>query len=415
MRNFPNVYCSFSPGMPVVNGIPGSFLEAFKKIMVNGTDKVSYTEIKVIDGLAYITALVDWQVFHEGVTINVEGCDEPLLNGFQTVKTFTKFNYCFETTAADGTYGGSIKVNQPPAGWVILYSGTNEAVFVSGNLDTLGVCIKIKETTSLYADVEIYESMTSLTDGVNKANPLMLGANRVFRIVKTNQANTVQMHYWFAADNTSCHFCIDRKIEYNPDWNVFYGDYVISFGQCTSFNKNFKKNFYFIQPSCTSSESAGYYNIQNSLVGHNYDVNFFSNIVYYSGCYLSNNGFQNWKLSTVQAGNFSFNRTVLSGSVNNISLIQETPANFLVSPTILFSAEINFSGSALAEGYLEEVMFFNSFLFNFKEKFKIELVNNKKYILLPIKWRNDPIYNNTTIGSNGLGMVGILLGSKWGE
>ena len=58
MRNFPNVYCSFSPGMPVINGIPGSLVDMLKKVLTNGTDLFSFPEIKVLDGVATITGYI---------------------------------------------------------------------------------------------------------------------------------------------------------------------------------------------------------------------------------------------------------------------------------------------------------------------------------------------------------------------
>lgn len=414
MRNFPNVFCSFSPGMPIINGIPGSFLEAIKKILINGTDKASYTSITVQDGKAYVTALADYQVFFNGSTINIEGCNEPLLNGFKTIEGHSKYNFWFTTTAADGAYDGAIKINQPPCGWEILYSGTNEAVIISSNLDTLGVCIKIKDTNSTYAEVEIYESMSSLTVGVNKFNPSFFASNRVFRIVKSGTANSSAMNWWLIADNTSVHLSIDRKNNVNNNFSYYFGDYVISFGQCNSLDKAYSKNFYYLQTQTRNSDSEGYYDLTGSIVGICYPNSYWTNIDRYTGCFISNNNFQNWKLSTLNCGlGGSPGNWTLSGSRNNFNFYEDIPVETLVTPHILLTTEVYTAGAAIPTGIIKEALFIATNQYGNKEKFSLEVINGKKYILLPLNvkgWADSP---GTTYNGENLGLVAFLLDSKW--
>lgn len=414
MRNLPNVYCSFSPGMPVINGIPGSFLEAIKKILINGTDKASYTSITVEDGKAYVTALADYQVFFNGSTINIEGCNEPLLNGFKTVEGHSKYNFWFTTTAADGAYDGAIKINQPPSGWEILYSGTNEAVIISSNLDTLGVCIKIKDTNSTYAEIEIYESMSSLTVGVNKFNPTFFASNRVYRIVKSGVANSSAMNWWLIADNTSVHLSIERKNNINNNFSYYFGDYVISFGQCNSLDKAYSKNFYYLQPTSTSSDSVGYYNLTGSIVGFCNPNGYWSVIDRYTGCFISNNNFQNWKLATVLCGTSSYTVAVnISGSRSNFNFYEDIPVETLVTPHVLLTTEVYTASAAIPTGIIKEALYIATNQYGNKEKFSLEVINGKKYILLPLKHRNSSDAPGTTYDGDSLGLVAFLIDSKW--
>ena len=414
MRNFPNVFCSFSPGMPIINGIPGSFLEAIKKILINGTDKASYTSITVQDGKAYVTALADYQVFFNGSTINIEGCNEPLLNGFKTVEGHSKYNFWFTTTVADGAYDGAIKINQPPCGWEILYSGTNEAVIISSNLDTLGVCIKIKDTNSTYAEIEVYESMSNLTTGINKFNTAFFEINRVFRIVKSGTANSSAMNWWLIADNTSVHLSIDRKNNVNNNFSYYFGDYVISFGQCTTLDKIYSKNFYYIQPTSKNTDPAGYYDANGSLVGFSHPNGYTSQLNRYSGCFISNNNSQNWRLSTLLCATSSTTGSWnLSGSSNNFNFYDEIPLETLVTPHVLLTTEVYTAGAAVPTGIIKEALFISSNQYHAKEKFSIEIINGKKYILLPLNVKGyydspDTMYNNAN-----LGIVAFLIDSKW--
>ena len=419
MRNFPNVYCSFSPGMPVVNGIPGSLVDMLKKVLTNGTDLFSFPEIKVLDGIATITALTENQVFFNESTISITGCDEPLLNGIKTVRNHGPMFFDFETTAADGTYGGSIKINQPGAGFTILYTGTNEVVFISSNLDTLGVCIKVKDTNASYADIEIYESMTSLNEGINKFDPTKIATNRIFRIRKSSLANTTPMNWWLVADNTNCHFIIERRTALNNDWQKFYGDMIISFGECVSFNKSYNKNFFFTcPPSLTTVTDANYTSNNANLLGVSQDGVFSAFGERYTGCYISNNDYQQYKMGCFQS-NVQVNNTssyyILSGAERNIDFKTITPLSFFVTPFILYNAELGVPQSAQPAGYLYESLFINQKITNWQEKFKIGVINGKKYILLPFYYNSAPLANSTPTMGCDFGLIPFLIGEKWGN
>ena len=56
------------------------------------------------------------------------------------------------------------------SGWQILFSGTNEAVFISGNLDSLGVCVKVTDVNAYYTNLDFYENIPVPLQGMNADN-----------------------------------------------------------------------------------------------------------------------------------------------------------------------------------------------------------------------------------------------------
>lgn len=421
MRNLPNVYCSYSPGMPVLNGTPGSLLEVYKACLVTGTTKVAFGNIVVANGIAKLTAVTENQVFFNGSTIAIEGCDEPNLNVTVAVESHSTTGFTFKTTVADGTYGGSIKINQPGSGWQILFSGTNEAVFVSGNLDSLGVCIKISDINAYHATVDVYENMSSLTVGVNKLNiPVMFDDNRTLRIVKSGYANATPVHWWLIADNTNVHFSNDRwdASTTQVPFDQFLGGFVFSWGQFQSYTDSDKKNFFITGQRCyTGTSNGSYYSTYNFNIG--YYANTTPTDGYCHGAVLteslrSTRGWMKLYVSTFIAP-FT-NNSAISGRNSNYKMSMRSRPNFLV-------ADYMFVGHGPTKGTLidsvilgrpREVKFHNGAVFGQTRNFDIDIIDGKKFINLPIYF----YYTTRTYGSIDIascGMLPFLIGEKWGD
>jgi hypothetical protein len=414
MRNKPNIYCSFCPGAPIINGVPGSFLETLKAVLINGTTPVSYPNIVVLDGVAKITALSDYQVFFNEATIVVEGCDEPLCNGKVVVLEHGQNYFCWETEAADGTYGGNIKVRQPPAGWELLFSGTNDAVIASGNMDSLGINVRIIDTNARQATLEFYEHMTSLTAGINKVDPVAVGGSgNMFVANKSYYASTMLNHWWIVADNTTVHVNIEiHATTAVATWNDIHGNATFSFGELELFAENNNKNFYF-QSYRGSTTFNGY------LMGYsNWNYNLGTQGVYsangtYNSSFILYNDYDRYIarqlfLCTPTFGVDSVNRP--SGNYSNIAFNSTVmPENFA---TEYYAFSMLGSGTFSLLGKVVEARHYNVNCYPMFEKYKIAMINNKKYINLPVHM---PFSNSDLIlfGNQDVGLLPILISDVW--
>lgn len=423
MRNLPNVYSSFCPGAPVLNGTPGSLLDVYKACLVTGTAKISFTGITVANGIARVMAVTEGQVFLNGSRIAVEGCDEPLLNGVFEVDSHNSTSFTYKTTAADGSYGGQIKINQPGAGWQILFTGTNEAVFVSGNLDTLGVCIKISDLTAYTAVFEFYENMTSLTAGVNRADLNGLyGGNRHARISKSYGANANPVAWWLVADNTSCHFANDRwdSNTTTPTIEQFVGGMPFSFGEMSAMAESDKKNFYYNGPSATTGTSNGVYDSN-----YTFSIGYFRNTTptdsYTHGCVLTetSKNTRGWMKLYVSATPAVYtNDSAVSAGNKLFRQSYKLRPNFLLAEHFMVgygpSRYTSVLGDQILLGTLKETKFMNNGNWGQVKNFGIETINGKRYVMVPIFFYYTA-RSSTTIDFNSVGLMPILIGESWGD
>jgi hypothetical protein len=425
MRNLPNVYSSFCPGAPILNGTPGSFLEVIKACLVNGTTKVSFPNIVVANGIAKIMAVTEGQVFYNGSRIAIEGCDEPLLNVTTEVDSHNSTSFSFKTTVADGTYGGSIKINQPAAGWKILFSGTNEAVLVSGNLDSLGVCVKISDIGAYNVVLEFWENMTSLTTGTNKADLTALyDNNRQARIGKAYAANATPVAWWLIADNTNVHFANDRwdsgTITPTPD--IFAGGYPTSWGEFEAFSESDKKNFYYSGPKCYASTANGTYDSTYA-----WSLGYFSNNTpsdtYMSGIVLTETlrNSRGWmKLFPASSAIPYMNVSVVSGGAKAFKASYKMRPNLLYTDYVMVAhgPQRNSASSQMHDpvvlGTIKETKFANNAPWGNTPNFSIDKINGKRYINLPI-FIYYPFRSNTSFDQNNVGIMPFLIGESWGS
>lgn len=421
MRNLPNIYCSFSPGMPVVNGTPGSLVNMFKKVLVYGTDPVSINEIVVANNVATITFAVNDELFLNGSRIVITGCNEPNLNSEYEVDYHNKAQIKFATTVADGTYGGTnLKINQPGAGWELLFSGTNEAVFVSGNPDTIGVCIKIIDINALYAEFEFYEDMTSLTVGINKFPNNVYSPTRVMRYFKSSYATATKQHYWVAADNTSLHFCVERisSSSYTPIlFDDFRGGPIVSMGECQTFDESNTRNFYFNFNLTANSSDTNSFNTSSYFKG----VGFYKSsaisydVTSWNGGLLTENQVIGavWTRFCISPTYLSGgNSDKVSGGFSFLAPNYNLPPLYLASETLTYTLDQAGSVSVSLFGRLKETLYLNQ---NVRGSMRVGSKythNGKKFILLPTYYHYYAM-SPTTFEYGYMGMVPFLVGERW--
>lgn len=152
-------------GAPVLTGAAGSMIALLDACLVDGFGLKTAASLVVSGGVATITitgthsAQVDTVILVTGVT------NLTTLNGEQKVTAITGTTISFATTAANGTATGTITVKQAPAGWAKAFSGTNLAVYRSNDVTSNRRYVRIADTTTYRARVNVYEAMTAVSTG----------------------------------------------------------------------------------------------------------------------------------------------------------------------------------------------------------------------------------------------------------
>ncbi len=417
MRNFPNVYLSYCPGMPPVNGTPGSFVDMLKKCLVTGGDPVSYTAINVVNGVATINVLVDNQVFFNGCRITITGCDEPVLNDSHVVDSHTKRSFSFLTGAADGSYGGSIKASLNPAGWELVFTGTNEAVFRSSNPDVLPVCIKVIDTTSTYALFEFYEDMSSINVGVNKADPSVFYAGWRPMIIKSRSANATPMHWWLVADNTTVHVNVGfTSNSVTAEFENFRGTVPVSFGSYETFNIGFKKNFFWVGPYNTTPNDYWMDTAYSTVgVSSNRSATAISNMV---GLTLGKVNPGIWeRYAPMPAIPFIGSGRASGSSISSIGY--GTGTDRRIHPTVLVGPYFNIRGSNSngieMMGIMKDSVYLIQNIAATLRNCQSLTINDKKYISLPLFSYNYGAGGGGDFTGIYWGSCPMLYSEKWGD
>lgn len=427
MRNLPNIYCSYSPGVPALDGTPGSLLTVLKQCLVNGTAPAQIDKIDVVNGVASFVYSQTTAVFFNYSFITITGCDEPLLNG-----TFMVTNHLlngsqtsFATTAADGSYGGdTLSVSQPPAGWETLFSGTNESVFRSLNKDSMGVCIHIDDTVGTQALVDCYEDMINLTQGYNRLayEVIQNNANDRKWIKKSSTASTNPIMWWMIADNTNVYLTICQTSTTNKQSIYGFGGGIMYFwGNAISWEDNFKNNFYMYIPRGSSSDIAGVFSAYSPNTNHNGNLQFVNadlltrsgNAYTYTNGYIltkSSFGTNNWKkFGFIPNTEDCYNRGNGCTTLNPVKLYYPNNVSYAN-----FKSYMYYNNSMYYFGELNDVLWDNSnntFFYNIGD---VRTIQGKQYIFMPTYtfYSSANRYDKNT---SYMGYIPFLVGQKWGE
>lgn len=160
-------FLSTMANAPVVTGAAGTGIALLDAVLVNGFDSRTLVSLVVLGGLATATftggthaAGIDAVVTIAGVTGSLTA-----LNGEQKVVSTTSTTVVFATAAANGTATGTITMKLAPLGWTKVYSGTNKAVYRSGDVASAGSYLRVDDTSTTTMRVVAYESMSDVDTG----------------------------------------------------------------------------------------------------------------------------------------------------------------------------------------------------------------------------------------------------------
>lgn len=152
-------------GAPVIQGnAPGCLIAVLDCLLINGWGLAAPQSLTVAAGVATATfaGATAWDV---GAVIEVTGASPAEINGRWRVATSSGNTLTFATTAADGTYTGTMGIKYAGAGWEKVFSGTNRAAYRSTDVTGSRFYLRIDDSNGLYARVRGYEAMTDIDTG----------------------------------------------------------------------------------------------------------------------------------------------------------------------------------------------------------------------------------------------------------
>jgi hypothetical protein len=153
-------------GAPVLSGTAGALIAVLDACLVNGFNLLTLDSLVVASDVA--TGTKAGHAFVVNQVVLVAGASPAGLNGEWRVTSVTSNTVQFATTGiSDQTATGTITIKAAPSGFEKQFSGTNLAVYRSGNVLASRIPIKVDDTATLSASVQLAEGYTDISTPVN--------------------------------------------------------------------------------------------------------------------------------------------------------------------------------------------------------------------------------------------------------
>jgi hypothetical protein len=153
-------------GAPVLSGSVGALISVLDAGLVNGFNLLTLDSLVVASNVATGTKSGHGYVVHQ--VLAIDGASPAGLNGEWRVTEVTANTFKFTTSGiSDQTATGTITAKAAPAGFEKQFSGTNLAVYRSSNVLATQIPIKVDDTATLSASVQLAEAYTDISTPVN--------------------------------------------------------------------------------------------------------------------------------------------------------------------------------------------------------------------------------------------------------
>lgn len=176
------VYKSNFPGCSTIANTAGSLIAVLDQILVNGTSGISISSITRSGSTATVTTSSNHNLC-TSAWMTIAGADQSEYNGDKQIivtgnNTFTMTVSGTPATPATGT----ITYGMTAAGWTKAYSGTNLAAYQQGSHATNPnqFYLYVGDTTTTYASIRGYETMSSISDTTGAAFPTTTQASSYY-------------------------------------------------------------------------------------------------------------------------------------------------------------------------------------------------------------------------------------------
>lgn len=153
-------------GAPMVSGTAGSLIAALDACLVTGWGSKAVDSAVISNGVCRLNFASGKSAAETHSVIQVSGASPAGLNGEQRVTAAASNWVEFKTDLPDGAVTGSISFKMAPLGWEKVFSKTNVAVYRSADPAGTRAYLRVDDSSALYAQVQMYESMTDVDTGV---------------------------------------------------------------------------------------------------------------------------------------------------------------------------------------------------------------------------------------------------------
>ncbi len=151
---------------PVSSGTPGSRIAFLTACLVTGFGLKTADTVTVANGVATAT-FSGGHSFEPDVIALVAGATPAALNGEVCIAATTAGSVTFPAPGVpDGTATGSITLKIAPAGWELVFSATNVAVYRSLSPESTRQYLRVDDSSATNVRVTGYEHMSDAVTGV---------------------------------------------------------------------------------------------------------------------------------------------------------------------------------------------------------------------------------------------------------
>lgn len=164
-------YDSSEAGAPVLNNAAGALLSVLQACLVDGFNTKSVTSLSVTANVATATISAHGYSGTYGKPVRVGGASVGALNGDKQITVVDANTVTFPAPGvANGTATGTITMKRAPLDWVRVFTGTNKAVYRSGDPASTQIMLRLDDTnagvaSAFEARARMYETMTDVDTG----------------------------------------------------------------------------------------------------------------------------------------------------------------------------------------------------------------------------------------------------------
>jgi hypothetical protein len=213
---------------PVLNGVAGSLIGVLDACLVNGFSVKTVDSITVTDNVA-TASISTGHGYEQDSVVLISGATPSELNGAKRVLSATTNTLTFASTSPNGSASGTMGARFAPAGFEKPFSGTNQAVYRSPNVQGTRMFLRVDDNTAQNARAVGYESMTDVNTGTG-AFPTNTQQSGGLWWPNANSTATTARPWLVIADDRSFYVWV------NTATTGFEGDgFLYGFGDFNSF------------------------------------------------------------------------------------------------------------------------------------------------------------------------------------
>lgn len=211
-------YDSLDSGAPTVAGQAGNLITLLDACLVNGYNANTILSITRNGS----TATVSFSTAHGyrstiPQVIAISGADQSEYNGEFFIGNVTANTFDITITGTPATPAtGSIFAKVASLNWTKVFSGTNKAVYKSDDPINPTLYIRVDDTTTNYAEVRGYESMTDVDTGTGMF-PL-LSQQTYSRIYKSTTSDATLRPWRLFGDTSIVYLLSSGNLSANTAW-----------------------------------------------------------------------------------------------------------------------------------------------------------------------------------------------------